>query len=318
MVRFLGPALALFVLLAQAPAAGQGLATVRVIGPANDGYTAVWVGVKLGIFRKYGLDVQPALVANGAAAAAALSGGGADVAFTNSLVVIQAHAHNIPLQYISPGGLTTPQQGLSKALVLKDSPLRNAADLNGKTMASPSLHDINSAIFLAWVDKNGGDSKSLRQVELPAAAGLALLENHRADVVILVEPGASQALASGMVRELANPYSVLGAAVDAAGFAVLPDTVAANPDVYARFAQAMHEASEYTNTHPDDTVDILASFTGATPDAIRHSKRSTYPEYLEARALQPLVDIGAKYGLIDKPFPAAQIISSAALRPGQR
>jgi NitT/TauT family transport system substrate-binding protein len=294
---------------------GQPLAVVRVIGPANDGYTPVFTGVKLGIFKKYGLDVQPSIVANGAAAAAALSGGGADVAFTNSLVVIQAHAHNIPLQYLVPGGLTTPQTGLSKILVLKDSPMTRAADLNGKVMASPSLHDVNSAIFLAWIDKNGGDSKSLRQIELPPATTVAVLQEHRADAVMLVEPNASQALASGVLREFANPYTVLSGPVNSAGYAVLKPATDANRDVYARFAQAMHEACDYVNAHQEDTVDIVAGFTGATPDAIRRSRRQQYPEYLEARMLQPLIDIGAKYGLIEKAFPAAEIINSAAVKP---
>jgi hypothetical protein len=31
--------------------------------------------------------------------------------------------------------------------------------------------------------------------------------------------------------------------------------------------------------------------------------------------LQPLIDIGARYGLVDKAFPASEIISSAALKP---
>ena len=315
MHRLAGLLLVVMLLLCEGPASGQNLVTVRVVGPGNDGYTPVFYGVKAGIFRKYGLDVQTSMIANGAAAAAALSGGSADVAFTNTAVVIAAHAHNIPLQYIVPGGLTTPKGGLSKALVLKDSPLRIARDLNGKTIASAALHDINSAIFLAWVDQGGGNSKSLQQIEVPASTGLAILTEHRADVVILTEPAASAAIASGQVREFASPYSVLKTFVDAAGFAVLAPTVDANRDVYERFAKAMHEAEAFTNTHPNDTVDIAASFTGASPDAIRHGSRSQSADYLDVRNLQPLIDISARYGLIPNGFPAAEIISPAAVKP---
>ena len=296
MRRLFGLILVVILLLGDAPVSGQNLVTVRVVGPGNDGYTPVFYGVKAGIFRKYGLDVQTSMIANGAAAAAALSGGSADVAFTNTAVVIAAHAHNIPLQYLAPGGLTTPKGGLSKALVLKDS-------------------QLNSALFLAWIDKGGGNSKSLLQIEVPASTGLAILTEHRADVVILTEPAASAAIASGQVREFASPYSVLTTFVDAAGFAVLAPTVDANRDVYERFAKAMHEASAFTNTHPNDTVDIAASFTGATADAIRHGNRSLSADYLDPRNLQPLIDISAKYGLINKGFPAAEIISPAAVKP---
>ena len=315
MLRLLTLALVFVVLGAQAPISGQSLTTVRVIGPANDGFTAVFYAVKSGIFRSYGLDVQTLLVPNGAAAAAALSGGGAEVAFTNTAIVIQAHAHNVPIQYLTPGGYTTAQNSLSKVLVLKDSPLKSARDLNGKTFASPALHDINSAMFMNWVDKTGGDSKTIQQIEVPASAGLGILEQHRADVVMLTDPLASQALASGEVREFAHPYSVVGTPVDTAGLAVLAPVVDANRDVYERFARAMREAVAFTNAHPDQTVDIVASFTGATPDAIRHSQRATSGDYLDPRALQPLIDVAAKYGLIDKGFPATEIISPAAVKP---
>src|SRR5580692_9804379 len=150
-LRRLALIFALFVLAA--PAGGQSLPVIRVIGPANDGFTSVFYGVKAGIFRKYGLDVQTLLVPNGAAAAAALSGGGAEVAFTNTAIVIAAHAHNVPIQYITPGGYTTAANSLSKVLVLKTSPVHSARDLNGKTFASPALHDINSSIFMYWIDK---------------------------------------------------------------------------------------------------------------------------------------------------------------------
>jgi ABC-type nitrate/sulfonate/bicarbonate transport system substrate-binding protein len=85
------------------PATSQGLAVVRVIGPSVDGYTPAWVGEKLGIFKKYGLDVQLSIASNGAAAAAALSGGAADVSYGNVISVIQAHVHDVPLQFIAPG-----------------------------------------------------------------------------------------------------------------------------------------------------------------------------------------------------------------------
>jgi NitT/TauT family transport system substrate-binding protein len=315
MTRLLAFALGLILLGSAAPLGGQTLPVVRVIGPPNDGFTSVFYGVKSGIFRKYGLDVQTLLVTNGAAAAAALSGGGAEVAFTNTAIVIQARAHSIPIQYLTPGGYTTAQNSLSKVLVLKDSPIASARDLTGKTFASPALHDINSAIFMYWVDKTGGDSKTIQQIETPASAGLGLLEQHRADVVMLTDPLASQALASGQVRELAHPYGILGTPVDTAGFAVLAPTVDANRDVYERFAQAMRDATVFTNAHPDQTVDIVAGFTGATPDAIRHSHRAVSAGSLDPRALQPLIDIAAKYGLIERSFPAADIISPAAVKP---
>lgn len=296
-------------------ATSQTLPTLRVFGPGIDGYKAVYYGVKAGIFRKYGLNVVTSLVNNGSAAAAALVGGTADVAFVNALTVFQAHSRNVPMQYIAPAVLLLPNRPATVALVLKESTIRTGRDLNGKTLASSGLHDVNSAVFYDWVDKTGGDWKTMRQIEVPLSVGAAFLQEHRADVVILNEPAVSQALSSDQVRVLVNPFVALDGPVEAAGFAVMAPAVEKNRDLYANFARALHEASVYTNTHLAQTVDLVASYSGATPDVVAHSVRMVDPEYLEIRYLQPLLDVCAKFGLIDKAFPADEIISPAAVKP---
>jgi NitT/TauT family transport system substrate-binding protein len=295
------------------PAAGQQVSVVRVIGPSVDGFTPAWVGQQRGIFAKYGLDVKLSIAASGSAAAAALIGGSADVSYGNLISVIQAHAHNIQLQFIVPGGLATPRTGFVHIFVLKNSPIREASDLDGKTLASSALRDLNSAITMAWVDQNGGDSKTMHEIELPASSAVPFLQTHRADVVALSEPAASQAAASGVVREIGNTLRVLGGSALAAGYMVVPASVNANPDAFARFARAMREAEMYTNAHPRETAEVLASFSGMTLAQILSSRRNMYPPAIDPKTVQPLIDISARYGLIDKTFPAAEIISPAAL-----
>src|ERR1700723_431412 len=82
-------------------ARAQDIQTLRVVGQANDGFKSVYYGVKSGLFKKYGLDVQTIMSASGAAAAAALIGGAADIAYTNILTVVQAHAHNVPMVFVA-------------------------------------------------------------------------------------------------------------------------------------------------------------------------------------------------------------------------
>jgi NitT/TauT family transport system substrate-binding protein len=290
------------------------LTVVRAVGPPNDGYKAVYYGVKSGIFKKYGLDVQTSIVASGAAAAAALSGGAADIAYTNILTLVQAHTHNVPMTFVAPGNLQLTGKSQTDILVLADSPIKSGKDLIGKTLGSASLRDINAAASLAWIDKTGGDSKTLKVVEVPASAGTAFLEEHRADAVTLNEPAVSLAVATGKVRILAAPYDAVGTGMTA-GFAAMEPYVAANRDAMERFAKAMHEASLYTNAHPADTVDLVAAYSGVAPDVVAKSVRFMDAEYLEPRYLQPMIDLCARYQLIDKDFPAADVISLVAVKP---
>jgi NitT/TauT family transport system substrate-binding protein len=293
----------------------QSLDKLRVVGPPNDGYKAVYYGVESGLFRRNNLTVEASLVNSGAAAAAAVIGGSAEIAYTNILTLIQAHTHNVLLEFIAPGALLIAERSPTMTLVLKDSPIRSGRDMSGKTLGSSSLRDINAAATLAWVDKTGGDSKTVRVVEVPASAGAAFLEEHRADAVTLNEPAVTQALAGGKLRVLANPYEAVGSRIQTAGFAAMGPLVEKNRDLLARFARAMHDASSYTNAHLPETVEMVARYSGATTDVVARSVRFTDAEYLEPRNLQPVIDLCAQYGLIDKTFPAPEVISVAALKP---
>jgi NitT/TauT family transport system substrate-binding protein len=297
--------------------AAQGQATltvIRAVGPPNDGFKAVFYGAKSGIFKKYGLDVQTSIVASGAAAAAALSGGAADIAYTNILTLVQAHTHNVPMVFVASGNLQVAGKTQTDMLVLADSPIKTGKDLSGKTIGSSSLRDINAAASMAWIDKTGGDSKTVKVVEVPASAGAAFLEEHRADAVTLNEPAVSQALATGKIRILAPPYDAVGTGMTA-GFAAMAPYVTANRDVMERFAKAMHEASTYTNTHLPETVELVAAYSGVPADVVAKSVRFVDAEFLEPRYLQPMIDLCARYQLIDKNFPAAEVISTVAVKP---
>ena len=51
------------------------------------------------------------------------------------------------------------------------------------------------------------------------------------------------------------------------------------------------------------------------PDVSARSFRMSDPEYVEVRNIQPVIDVRAKYGQLDKPCPAEEIIATAALKP---
>ncbi len=290
------------------------LTAVRVVGPPNDGFKAVYYGVSAGIFRKYGVTVQPSLVNSGQAATAALIGGSAEVAFTNMLAVIQAHLRGVPIQCIAAATWYQSDKPITAMLVLKDSPLKSARDLNGQTVGAPSLGDINSSATMAWIDQNGGDAKSVKLIEVPPSAAVPLLEQGRCAAVTVNEPTVTQSLATGKVWVFAAPLDAIAKRFQASAFAIMAPVVAQSMDVMSRFARGMHESQVYTNAHPEDTVAIVAGYTGATPETVARSRRVTDPEYVDPRNLQPLIEVLAKYGAITRTFPASELISPAAVK----
>jgi NitT/TauT family transport system substrate-binding protein len=310
-------ALGAYTLVTGGPASAQDAQKLRVVGPPVDGYKSVYYGIKSGLFRKYGLEVEATIVNSGAAAAAALAGRSAEVAFTNSLTVFQAHTRGVPMQFVAPCILLTSDRPTTQTVALKTFSVKSGRDLNGKTIGSSSVKDINAAATLAWIDSTGGDAKSVKLIEVPASAATAFLEEGRADAITLNEPTVSQVLASGKARVIAKPYEAIGKRLEVAGYAAMRPFIEKNADVMTRFARAMRESQAYTNSHMAETVDIVAGYTGIAPDVVAHSVRMVDPEYLDVKNLQPLIDVLAKYGFLDAPFNAAEVISSVAVKPSR-
>jgi NitT/TauT family transport system substrate-binding protein len=291
--------------------------TIRVAGASNDVIKPVYYGIRSGVFEKYGLTVEVQPMNNGAASAAALVGGSIDVASTSVLTPLQGYDKGIPMRIIAPSLWQTHDRATVFSIVLKDSPIHSGRDLDGKTIAFPGLGDISAVETYAWMDKTGGDSKTVKVIEVPASSGLAFLEQGRADVVTMIEPFVSQAMASGKVRILIAPQDAIGQRFEGAAYIVMEPAVEKNRDAMSRFARGMHEATLWTNSHLPQSVDLVASYTGVAPEVVAKMNRVTDPEYVDPANIQPVIDVMAKYRALTRHFSAQDVISSAALKPAE-
>ncbi len=87
-------------------ARSQRLRELRVAAVPGGTWERAAAAVDAGLFKTYGLDVRTTIVADGAAALAALSGGAADVAFADTVTAIRAHADHPSLQFVAIGAGT--------------------------------------------------------------------------------------------------------------------------------------------------------------------------------------------------------------------
>jgi NitT/TauT family transport system substrate-binding protein len=298
---------------APALAGAQSFTDLVVATAPVDDATPTLVGVRQGIYRRYGLNVSVQQFTSGAASAAAIAGGSIQIAGSSLVGLITAHVHNVPFQIVAPGSIYLTEKPPELLVVRKDSPYHSAADLNGKTIGSPALKDLLSTATLAWIEQNGGDAHSVAQVEIPPAATLAALENGRIDAAMIAEPRLSDALRSGNVRVLGKGYDAIGkrflVSAEFAATAFCTD----NRDVVARFARAHREANAFANAHPDQTAPWLAEFTKVDVDTVNRSTREQYDETLVLADIQRVIDFTARTKIIDRAFPAREMIAPAVL-----
>lgn len=309
--------LALFALTAM-PAGAQTVpppVTIRVASNAADDVTPLLYALKTGMFAKAGLDVQIEKMNSGAAVTAAVVGGAIDIGKSSIIPLINAHVHGVPVEIVAPGEMWLTDAPISGMLVKKDSPISSARDLNGKTVAVVALGDLTHTGSRAWIDQNGGNSKSVRYLELPSSAALAALNDGRVDAANVSNPVFAQMLASGRLRLIGRPSDAIAKRFLITAFFTTAGYAAANSETVGKFVQVLRAAATYTNAHHAETAPMTAAFWGIDPAILTGMTRATVGLAVDPRDIQPLVDVAAKYGVIDKPFDARDLLAQSARKP---
>jgi NitT/TauT family transport system substrate-binding protein len=296
-------------------AGAQDLPTVTIATLINDTATAALYATKTGMFRKAGLNAQLQVLTTGAAAAAAVAGGAAQFGLSSLVGIITAHEKGIPFTLIAPAGVVTSDVPYSQFVVKADSPIKTGRDLNGKTIGAAGLKDMDTVAIMNWVDKNGGDSKTLKFVEMSGPVALAAIEEGRIDGADLNTPTLTRGLEGGKVRSLAQIFDAVAPRFANTGWFTTTTYASQNRPIVDKFARVIADANTYCNAHHADTVAMVAENAKIDEKMVARMARITFGDYLRAADIQPLVNVAAKYGVIAKPFDAAALISPYALKP---
>jgi ABC-type nitrate/sulfonate/bicarbonate transport system substrate-binding protein len=115
-----------------------------------------------------------------------------------------------------------------------------------------------------------------------------------------------------------NAYAAIAKQYLTVGWFTTEDYASKNRDSIARFARVMRDAAIYCNAHPAETVAMIAEFGKLDPAVVRHMSRARFAPYLNASMIQSLVDVAAKYKVIDAGFNAQDLISPYAMLPASR
>ena len=253
---------AALVVASQTALRAQTVTTVRFGStPLVDGVPLYYAQTS-GMFRAAGIEVQISKLSSTSAIAAALAGGSLDAGVVSAIPLINAHVHGIDLKVVYPNVIhITGRPYYSAIIVGTDSPYHTGKDLNGKVMSSAAVGDSAWMAARVWVDANGGDSSTIKFVEIPFSAVPAAIEQGRIDAGVVAEPYFSQAVASGKERSAGDLTAGLGPRSIQTTYAAMADYIAKNRDVMSRFARAVKEANQYLNTHKPEFAGLTEAFT---------------------------------------------------------
>jgi NitT/TauT family transport system substrate-binding protein len=287
------------------------VASLRIAAPVADDATPLLYAESVGITKRAGLDLTVDRAASGAAVAAGVAGGSYAIGHTNCVTLLTAHAKGLPFVFVAPAGIYEASAPVTALLVRSDSAIHTAADLNGKTLASSSLGDLYTLSARNWMDLHGGDSSTLKTVELPSSAVPAAFEAGRIDAGGLQEPALSVALATGKVRVLSHMHDSIARRFMISGWFTTLDYATQNRAIVDRFRSVLIAGSNYANAHHAATVDMLATWAQMDPKVVAGGTRVVYGIKLDPQLIQPVIDLCVKYKTIAQTFDARDVIDPA-------
>lgn len=285
--------------------------TVRVASTVTGTIAPLLYGLKSGAFSKAGLDVQLSKSQNGAAVAASVVGGSVDIGNASMPALYLAHEHGVPLTIIAPTGIYDAKVPFGAFIVQKDGPLRAPADFNGQTIGVSAIGDIGSLALRTWVDKNGGDSRSLKFVEIGMSAIAAAVQAGRVAAGEIGYPQLAAAIESGAFRTV-PAFDALGPEYALSAWFTTSDYSAKNPSVVRTFARVNAEMASYCNGHPAEIIPTLAEWTGMEAAVIAKMPKSTYGTVPRPALFQSTIDAAARYGVLKAAFPVREMMDRNA------
>jgi ABC-type nitrate/sulfonate/bicarbonate transport system substrate-binding protein len=296
----------------QAPPLGAQVTTAIRIGLSNSDVAAEPLyAQRTGIFARAGLTAALTSGMPGAAVLGALRNGTIDIGFVNIVSIATAVQHGDPFVLLAPGALYRSKAPLTVLVSAPANKYINGAELNGKTIATPSGgRDLGAIGTRAWIDANGGDSRTVRFVTgIPLAKVGTALAAHRIDASELTEPELSAQVHRGAVRVVAPTFDAVGDRFIIGGFVASKAWVHAHPLAAQRFVAAMHAVALWANVHQAQTAPMLAASLHVDPSVVASMVRATYSPKLTVGEIQPALDVAARYGALP-PMNAATLIPS--------
>jgi NitT/TauT family transport system substrate-binding protein len=259
----------------------------------------VWLGVDKGFFADEGLEVTVQPTTGGAASVPGVVAGSYDFAFGNYVSALVANDQGLNLKYVTNGNSTAGNPDFGAVIVKDDSPIESPADLSGKTVSVNNLQNIGDTTIRTVVEDDGGDSSTIKFVEVAFPDAEAAVTNGQVDAAWVLAPFLDSAVANG-ARVISYNFSDFDPKLDISGYFTTADTYKNKPELVKAFKTAMNKSLEYSDSHPDEVKQIVTTYTKMTADQLKDMVLPKFNVEFNRDALKKLGEAALSYGTIKK------------------
>lgn len=260
----------------------------------------LYLGQKQGFFGKRGIELKMELAQGGAAIVPGVVSGQFQFGFSNVTSLMIAQTKGVPIKSVVNGAASTgdTDKDISGVAVKKDSPVKSAKDLAGRTVAVNTLQNIGDTTVREVVRKDGGDPSKVKFVELPFDQMPAALDSGQVDAAWMGEPALTIAMGQG-ARVVASPFSETDPKLTIATYFTSTKLLKENPGLVEKFTEAMSESLKYASEHPDEARQTLTTYTKIDGAVLKDLTLPTWPAKYDMASLEKLASLGEEDGIFD-------------------
>ena len=153
---------------------------------------------------------------------------------------------------------------MSGLVVAADSAIKTGKDLDGKLVGVSSLGSIDQIAVERWIDTNGGDSQTVKFVELQNGVMPEAVSTGRVAAAYAADPVYTSGLQDGKVRLLAHAFESIARRYMIVGWFSSTSWADANPDAARKFATAINEGSAWAVKNPEAAMAVLGKYMKVT------------------------------------------------------
>lgn len=276
---------------------------------------AMFMAMEKGFFTKEGLQLETVPLAGGAPIINGVTSGDLQFGWSNVISLYQARVEGFDFKLVAGGATNVKTKNESHAIqVAKNSTIKTAKDLEGKTVAVNTLNNIVHLMAMAWIDKNGGSSSKVKFVELPFPQMEAALGAGKVDAISIHEPFATAAVEKGNARLLAQPWGdVLPKFLIASWFAS-EKWIAKNRKTAQAFVRAIDRGIDAIQADPEGSRAAMVKWAGLKAELAGKIGLPVFEKGISEKDIQATIDLTRKYKLISKDIKASSVVSDLATK----
>lgn len=215
-----------------------------------------YVALKNGWFEEAGIDLNIIIGQGSGYSVTMIDAGKADIAIADAPVVFKYHEDGADAKII--GAIFDKHP--NSMFFFKDTGIKKPQDIVGKTVAVPAT-DGHKVMWPAFASMIGVPADSVEFVNIDSTAKVSALVSRNADVVFELLTGYPNFTAA-ISPDLFDYFlwADYGFGCYAHSYVTSSKMISERPEVLKKFLDVTYRAWEWTITHPEEAIKILAEY----------------------------------------------------------